>query len=290
MAELKTSELTYLFVGADETVSTIAENRICGKKYVQSILAKDIVAQTTFFDGKAFSRVEGSKIYRMFATNTLDAQRLRTYNNIQYGYKQLDYEFTRMPDEKFQNFDCFVVQARNKFGNETINYFDKTNYRLLMVIYPEGNKSLMIEYKYQGGILFNSLVINRSADGKVDKLKLLKIKTNTALSDSWFNCPYQNKVILPDSIRTGKFSPVIDNSILVRTNDMQIETDSKGGDKIELTLKWINADSFELNSIEPEGKTSMNILVRIVSWDTNGYVCQYISGQSTGTQEYRMVK
>src|SRR5207237_6185872 len=118
---------------------------------------------------------------------------------IQYGYKELNYQFERLPDKEFKNFNCYVVNAKGKNGYTTVNYFDKTNFRLIMVIYPNGNKSLMIEYVFQDSILFNSHILNTYQNSdEIQTLKLQTININSIISDTWFNCPYKDTIVIPD--------------------------------------------------------------------------------------------
>lgn len=294
LSGIKTTELTYLYVGSDNTIATIAEKRETGKKYTQSILSKELVPQTTIFNGKVMTKIEGSAVMRYEEIEKIEEIKLRTYNNIQYGYKELKYNLIRLPDEKFKNFDCYVIQVTAKNGYSTTNFFDKTNYRLLMIVYPNDDKSLMIEYNFKDSVLFNSLILNNGAGGKVEKIRLLDTKINTAISESWFVNPYKDSVAVPGYIRTGKFQPVNDDSVLERTDSTQTETYNQGKDKIKLSLRWIYTDTYGMISGEPLGKNDRSpekeILVRIVSWNKSGYVCHYFTGQGCGTQEYRIIK
>ena len=58
----------------------------------------------------------------------------------EYGYKKLGYFLERQDDQKFQNFDCFVVLVSSPFGRVTINYYDKKTGNLIMIIYQNLNK------------------------------------------------------------------------------------------------------------------------------------------------------
>jgi hypothetical protein len=56
----------------------------------------------------------------------------------------------------------------------------------------------------------------------------------------------------------------------------------------------MSADSFGLvdekalkdNKISPNSQ----ILVRVVSWDNDGYVCQWMTEEYTDTQDYKLVR
>jgi hypothetical protein len=57
-------------------------------------------------------------------------------------------------------------------------------------------------------------------------------------------------------------------------------------------LHWASNDTYGLidekaiqkNDTSPESE----ILVRIISWNEEGYVCQWIAGKYTDTQDYRL--
>ena len=63
-----------------------------------------------------------------------------------------------------------------------------------------------------------------------------------------------------------------------------------------LWWNFVSADNFYLiDEQEVKGypkirPSAPGILVRIVSWDEHGYVCQWITDSNTDTQDYKLIK
>ncbi|MEB2774484.1 hypothetical protein SYJ56_04155 [Algoriphagus sp. D3-2-R+10] len=296
IAEIESSSVNYLLVQPDKSTAVVTEKRKSGQKYVQSILSMTHVPQTTFFDGKKLSKVNGSSVIQVDNIKSIEEIKLRTYNQVQYGYKMLNYKLTRLSDKKFQHFDCFVIDAEADNGYITTNFFDKTDFRLLMVIYPNGNKSLMIDYFFKDSVLFNSHIVNTFANSD-DKqiLKLQHVHLNTNISELWFNCPYQDSAYTPPHIKTGKFESTNgEKTLFTRTEKSQDYYDDHGKIILRRFLKWANNNTYGLineNAIkENDTSPESEILVRIISWDDDEYVCHWISGKYTDTQDYKIKK
>jgi hypothetical protein len=297
IADLESSDITYLLIQPDESTAIIAEKRKTGQKYVQSILSTEHVPQTTFFNNSRFTRVDGSSVIQVEDPEAMEEMKLKTYNQIQYGYKALGYELTRLPDQKFQYFDCYVVNAKAGNGYTTMNFFDKTNFRLLMVVYPNGNKSLMVKYLFKDNILFNSQIINTFPNSEEKQIiELQHIDLNIAISDLWFRCPYKDEVYTPSHIRTGKFESTNGaKTIFTRTSHSQDYYDDQGKMILRRSLKWAGNDTYGLvdeKAIKDNDTSSpgFGILVKIISWDDDGYVCHWIAGKYSGTQDYKVKK
>ena len=294
LAKITSCNITYQFSAPDQSIAIINQQIKTGNKFVQSILSRAHPTHTTFFNGEKVSRVKGDSVFHSADPLLLEELKLKTFNQIQYGYKVLGYELTRLPDQKFKNFDCFVVDAKSPKGFKTTNFFDKTNFRLLMVVYPNGNKSLMINYVFKDSVLINSLIITTFVDSEeMQSQQLVKAELNAAISDTWFNCPYTDKVFLPDYIITGKFESITGAAtIFERTKKSQDYLDEQGKVSLQRPLKWRSSDTFGLkNEMAKETEDpSKEILVRIISWDKQGYVCQWQAGIYTDTQEYKIIK
>ncbi len=291
---IKSTDANYLLIQLDKSTAIINQKIKTGEKYVQCILSMTHVPQTTFFNGKVLSTVNGSSVTHVDSLNEIEEIRLKTYSQLQFGYKTLGYKLTRLPDKNFQNFDCYVISAAASNGYTTVNFFDKKNYRLLMVVYPSGNKSLMVDYVFQDSVLFNTHVINTFTDSNtVQELRLQQVELNPGIADIWFNCPYERDLSIPDYIKTGQFeSTTGPRTEFVRSANSQDYKDETGKLIGRRFLKWINDDTYRLidhkaiqnKDLSPESE----ILVRIISWDKQGYVCQWIAGKYTDTQEYRL--
>ena len=290
---IRSTSLTYLLTQPDQSIAIINEKRKTGEKYVQSVLSKTHIPQTTFFDGARVTRVNGAAVTHLSDTQTVDEARLKTFSLIQYGYKKLGFKLSRLPDKKFKNFDCYVVDAKAGNGYTTTNFFDKTNFRLIMVVYPGGNKSIMIDYILKDSIFFNSHIVNTFADSdKLQDLSLQHVEVDKDISDLWFTCPYTDKVVIPPSIKVGLFESTSGaRTVFVRTDISQDYKDEQGKLTNRRFLKWAGDDTFvlvdEMAMRDAVAPAESETLVRIISWDEDEYVCHWISGRYTDTQDYR---
>jgi hypothetical protein len=298
ISKIESSRINYLLTQPDQSTAIINEQLKTGKKYVQCVLSRTHFPQTTFFNGERISRVNGSSVTHVTDLQSKEELKLRTYNQIQYGYKQLKYKLDRIPDQKFKNFDCFVINAKADNGYTTTNFFDKANFRLIMVAFPNGNKSLMTEYIFKDSVLFNSNIINTFSNSKeLQILKLQAIDLNIDISNTWFNCPYTDKVLVPPHIKLGEFVSTNGPETRFNRTETSMEyTDGKGNVVLKRLLAWdvISQDTFGLvdeEVINSNDKSSAaQILVRVVSWDERSYVCQWIMDKYTDVQDYNLVK
>lgn len=73
-------------------------------------------------------------------------------------------------------------------------------------------------------------------------------------------------------------------------------TDDKENVILRRFLAWdiVSPDTFGLideQAIKNNDKSpSSEILVRVISWDEHGYVCQWITDKNTDTQDYKLIK
>jgi hypothetical protein len=296
ISKINSVQSTYVVNQPDQSMVIVNDKLKTGEKYVQCILSKTNSPQTTFFNGEKISRVDGDSIVHITNIQSKEEVKLKTYSQIQYGYKKLNYELSRLPDHKFENTDCFVVTARAPNGYTTKNFFDKKNYRLIMVMYPNGNRSVMMDYIFKGGVLFNSKVGNAFANSDdIQILNLERIALNDHISDTWFNCPYSDKVFVPEYIKIGRFTSTNGDPTTFTRNKISMDyTDNKGDVDLRRFLAWVSPDTFGLvdeQTIKSNDKSSKSqILVRVVSWDEHGYVCQWITDTATDTQDYKLIK
>lgn len=289
--KIENTELSYVYLTDNDNKVSISDKVVCGKKYSQSILSYDYQSQSTFFDGNVLSRVDGDNIKHVSEITKVEEIKLKTYNQVQFGYVEEGYELTRMEDERFNHFDCYVVKATAKSGYSTVNFFDKTNFRLLMIVYPNGGKSCMIKYKFVDDVLFNSTILNITPEKEQQRLILLSAKNNISISDLWFVCPYDSTLQVPLEVKTGSFNPINSTSSLERTDFTQTEIFDQGNSKFVMYLTWRNEDTYFMideKSLKANSDNSgLEVLVRIISWDKNGYICHFLSGDSFGNQEYK---
>ena len=290
---LSTCELSYAYYEQDQLPVSVVDVRKPGSAYTQSILARGSSPKTTFFDGTRITIASQKGVRHFASANEVVAMQLKLYHLPQQGYKALKWKLERLADEQFKHVDCYVLRVTASNGYSTLNFFDKSNYKLMMVAYPNGNRSIMIDHRRVDGVLVNSRVMTQTAEGQKHFLVLTEARLNGNISPAWFACPYRDVVELPTWIKTGVFKARRGSGYpVVRTTNAQIEGDGKT--EISMDLKWLSNDHYGLIS----DKTLVNnttgpqneMLVRIVSWDENGYVCQYLAGPSTGTMEYSLVR
>lgn len=298
ISKINSVETTYLLTQPDQSRAIVNDKLKTGEKYVQCILSKTNSPQTTFFNGEKISRIDGNSVVHITDIPSKEEVKLKTYAQIPYGYKKLNYQLSRLPDHKFENVDCFVVTARAPNGYTTKNFFDKKNYRLIMVMYPSGNRSVLMDYIFKDGVLFDSKVGNAFANSDdIQILNLLGVHLNEDISNTWFNCPYSDKVYTPEFIKTGQFVSTNGPETSFNRNQISMDyTDNKGNIVLRRFLAWNNVlpDTFDLideQALKNNDKSSKSqILVRIVSWDEQGYVCQWITDDNTDTQDYKLIK
>lgn len=302
ISKINSAEISYLVIEPNGSAETVHYKLKTGEKYVQCMLSKTYMPQTMFFNGEKISKVNGDSVTHITDLESKEEVKLKTYSLIQYGYKKLNYRLSRLPDHKFENVDCFVVNATAQNGYEITNFFDKKNYRLVMVVYPNGNKSVMMDYVFKDGILFNSKVANTFANStnknilnEVQTWELVSVDLNKNISDTWFNCPYANKVFVPNYIRSGHFTSTNGvSTTFIRDGISMNYTDDKGNVDLRTFLTWVSPDTFVLINEQVLKKndksSSSQIFVRVISWDDKGYVCQWITDKYTDTQDYKLAK
>ncbi len=282
LSKISTLELIYLHLDPDGKSASIIEKRKGNSHLTQSIISQNNDSQTTFYDGKNIVWVRGKSV-KKFADSSLPEMKLKAFSNILLGYENLGYRYTRLKDEKFDNFDCYVVEAKSKDGYATTNFFDKTNFRHMMIVYPNGNKSLIIEDAGYGAVRFSKHMLNTDSAGKVSQLILVDAQLNSGVSDLWFSSPYQQDYKLPDHIKFGTFEAVGSGTIINRNSNSQSET--SGASTLALKVDWIGEDMFELRSNEQvKGEGTF---VRIVSWNESQYICHIMGLASAGTGEFK---
>lgn len=295
ISKINSVQINYLVIEPNDSTETFNEKLKTGEKYVQCMLSRNYIPQTTFFNGEKISMVDGKSVIHITDIEPKEEAKLKTYGVIQYGYKKLNYQLSRLPDEKFTNYDCFVVAATAKSGYTTVNFFDKITYRLIMVIYPNGDKSCLIDYIFKDGVLFNSHIVNIFAKSKeLHTWNLISVDLNKDISDTWFNCPYSDKVFVPEYIKTGKFVSTNGEPTTFTRNNISMDYTNDKGIVLRRFLAWLSPDAFGLIDEQAfknnDKSSSSQILVRVVSWDQNGYVCQWITDKYTDTQDYKVIK
>ena len=290
LSKIKSSNLVYSVSAGDSTNISVVIKREISYKYMRSTLSESHVATSMHYNGSTVTVIEAEEKEIVTDINAIDEIKLQTFNQPQYGYKKLSYSMERLDDQKFDHFDCYVLRATAKNGYSTINYFDKKDFRLIMIIYPKGNKSLLTGYVFKDSVLFNTTIISIEENSEKWTWVLKKLENNIILNPLWFSVDNSESTSLPDNIKRGSFISS-DGTLVNRTDLMQTEKNEKL-DFLHF-ISWYNnyvyvmVDSKSIDKKEPL-KPGDNILVKIVSYDENGYVCHYYSKGVSGTQEYRI--
>lgn len=288
--KIKTVESSYCYYQSEKNFISIIEKRTVGQSYMHCILSKKHYPKTTIINNNEACVIENDKITHILDEDKLAIMALKTYTHIQLGYKRLGFTYERLADDDFKNYNFYVVKASNKTGYKTLNYFDKTNFKLLMVIYPNGNRSLEVEDTLINGIKFNKRIINNE-NGEITERHLVEAEINKKINDLWFKIPKSNTVVIPENIRVGTFKSIMNSDItLERTKTTQTEVSN--GDNYFMNVNWTRQDTFELTDVkvDPKDKDPSAILVHIISWDDNHFVCHYMNNTVFGDEEYVRIK
>ncbi len=292
ISKIKSSSIIYDMTAGDGRQGSLVIKRDISHKYMRSVLSDNFAPTSMFFNGAALKVVDGEKVTLINDLNSIEEIKLQTYDLIQYGYKELSYKLKRLDDQKFKAFDCYVLKATAPDGYATLNYFDKTNFRLIMVIYPKGNRSLLMEYAFKDSVLVNLKILNAEENSDQMTLTLRKLDNNIDISPIWFSCENSETTAVPDYIRTGNFVSA-DGATVKRSETTQIENGANFNST--LSLNWYNNYGYVIQHIKSineqnPSQTNEKIYVKIVSWDKDGYACHYYTKQISGTAEYKIKK
>ena len=146
-----------------------------------------------------------------------------------------------------------------------------------------------MDYVFKDNVLFYSKVVNVVSGSEQSTLTLKRIDNNIDINSLWFRVNDTIPYLPPADIKNGVF---ISNDGSLLTRKGAVQTEQNGVKNFKLFLVWIDNytysmtyDKVVLN--QNEIKSENIILVKIVSWNRNGYVCHYYSGGVGGTQDYK---
>ncbi|HEX9980912.1 MAG TPA: hypothetical protein VGB50_10165 [Flavobacterium sp.] len=284
LSKINTLELIYLYLDPEGKSASIIEKRKANTNFTQSIISQNHESQTTFYSGTDIVWVRGNSVRKLNDSGRPEIK-LKAFPNIQLAYESLGYSYSRLRDEKFENFDCYVVEAKNNGGYATRNFFDKASFKHLMTVYPDGNKSLMIEDTIVDGVKLTKHILNTDNEGKISQMILVDARINSSISDLWFTSPFTGAFILPQDIKHGKFRAEGSGTVINRNEKTQ--TEESGGKSMAFSVDWKTDDMFELRT--PEQLKGEGTVVRIVSWNKDGYICHVMGLANIGTAEYKRI-
>jgi len=210
------------------------------------------------------------------------------FSSTDFAYKKLGYKLTRMPDEQIENFDCYILVAESPGGQRSINYYDKHNGHLLMVVYVIAgiqHKTIFARYYKQRGIAIPQLLlIGQGDDAAVTQVTLGRIDDDAVIDSGWFRLPVAGTCIAPDFFKRGSFNCIRENGNfeVVVTRDNLTEL-GKNGQAI-YHIQWTGDSDYILTRDGEQRKC------RIINWSGNKCYCHCIgSGIGSGQPEATFV-
>lgn len=256
-------------------------------KYYISSLSLGYTNTTTVYNKGKAALISNENAQEILDPLKLEELQLQSYIFLEYGYKKLGYTLKREADQKFQNFDCFVVLASSPLGRTTINYYDKKTGNLIMIIYPNLNKLVFIDFYKAKGITCPSKILMVDTLGGITSSTLTKLSYDEALDSNWFNIPSTGVYKAPKTFRTGTFKYLNTNDDAKVVREETKQTEIAGESKKEYKIEWSTDNDYLIYRLKNVANPSTNdnieyIKVRITSWTKNKYYCQYITSNNIG--------
>lgn len=286
---LKNVEMISQVVTAKNDTLSFAIKRMNFDKYYISILSLGFANSTTIYNKGMAAITSNQETQQILDPLKLEELQLQSYISLEYGYKKLGYKFERQDDQKFQNFDCFVLLVSSPLGRATLNYYDKKTGNLTMIIYPSGRKSVFIDFYKNKGITCPSKILMVDTLNAITASTLTKLDYEDNLDSNWFSIPSSGVHNAPKNLKIGTFKYLNINDGVTVIREKTKQTEIAGESKTEFKIEWsTNNDYFIyrlMNSSDPPTNNNIEyIKVRIISWTKNKYYCQYItSGHIGGT-------
>ena len=278
--------ITKIVISENEVLSFAIKKKDFNKYYISTLSTSHVNSTTIYNDGRAVI-IKNDSAKSITDPLTIEDLRLQCFISIDYGYKKLGYKFTRIDDQKFQNFDCYSVLVESPLGNTTANYYDKKTGRLIMIVYPNGLKSVFIDFYKSSDLTAPSKVLMTDTKNNVTQSSLQKLIYDNNLDPYWFTLPKEGKYQAPEKFKTGVFKYINSNdgAGFTREKDRQIET--SGSQRTEYKVKWESNNDYLLfrlkNPEKPATDENIEYLkVKIVTWDNTKYYCQYITSDNMG--------
>jgi hypothetical protein len=281
--EVKSLALQFKASAQDQEAGGVMVWKIPGVAYLKSSLGPGLPTSTiSFVEGKGYERTS-TGLAEITDRYKLERLKAESYLLPQLAYRDLGSKVGRLEDQKFANFDCYVVVARSPLEQISLNYFDKKSERLIMH-FPDTtmHKQLFIESSADNSahIKLNSTVLDVDGD-KQTLLQLSAHAINLPLDRGLFRLDYSAKDLA--AWKTGKFQNVDSKGIISR--DESSQTEKTGESEIVSTLEWLSADTYRLTP--KTGWTNgapVGIDCRIVSISQKRALIQYTTtnGKATG--------
>ena len=266
---------------------SFAEKRMNFDKYYISILSLSHENTTKIFNNGKAVFISNQNARQITDPLELEELHLKSFICREYGYKKLAYRFEREDDQKFRNFDCFVVLVTSPLGNSALNYYDKETGKPLMIIYPNLRKSIFTNFFKTKSITSPSGILMVDTLDAITSSALNKLSIENNLDSNWFNIPITGIYKTPETFKTGEFKYLNsdDGAKIIRESTRQ--TEISGNSKTEYKIEWTSDSDYLLyklrNAFQPPTNENIEFIkVRITSWTGNKYYCQYITNSNIG--------
>ena len=287
---IKTVAMEYDLLTQDREHISYIIKREEARKYMESMLSMKHQSSSKHFDGKTLEITEGEKTVTVNPPEPDERMVLKTFSLPQVGYRQLGYKLERMEDQDIGKFSCYVVFATspgNSYG--TVNYFDKKDFRLLMTIFPNGNRLLYIKHEFRQNVLFHTQIMSTGKKSPTMVFRLRNMEINPEIDPLWFAPGRAADEDVPEYVKTGNF--ILNSEIILKRKEaLEIEMNPETGEEHKSALAWFNKHTYALVRVaesgnEPAGKQH-DKLVKIIGWNKERHICHIYSNASGYTAEY----
>jgi hypothetical protein len=278
--------ITKMLTPSKEVISLAIKKKAFSKYYI-SVLSLGHVNTTTIYNkGKAVI-IKNDTVQNITDPRQLEEFQLQCYISIDYAYKKLGYALTRIDDQKFENFDCYVVLAESPLGRKTANYYDKKTGRHIMVIYPSGSKSIFIDHYESAGISAPSNILLTDIKNNMSQSSTQKVIYDNKLDSFWFDQPDTGSHIASEIFKNGKFSYLNSNQGAGFIREGKKHVEIGGGAQTQYIVDWTDNNNYMLIRLKNPALPSTNenieyFKVRIINWTGNKYYCQYLTSENIG--------
>lgn len=284
---VKNSEtISQIVTSKGDTIYFSVKRMDFDKYYISSLSLGYTNTSTVYNKGKA-ALISNGNAQQILDPLKLEELQLQSYISLEYGYKKLGYALKREADQKFNNFDCFVVLASSPLGRTTINYYDKKTGTLIMIIYPNLNKSVFIDFYKTKGITCPSNILMVDTLGAITSSTLTKLNYDENLDSNWFIIPVAGVYKAPKTFRTGTFKYLNSNDGTKIIREETRQTEIAGESKKEYKIEWTTDNDYLVYRLKNVANPITNenieyIKVRITSWTKTKYYFQYITSTNIG--------
>lgn len=278
--------VTKIITPEKQVLSFDIKRKDFNKYYITTLSNSHISSITVYNNGRAII-IQNDSVRAVTDPQVLEELQLQCYLSIDHGYKKLGYKFTRMDDQRFRNFDCYMVLTESPLGNKTANYYDKRTGRLVMIVYPNEYKTVFVDFYRSEGLTVPSKILLTDKNDNVTQSSLQKLVYNNNLDAYWFHLPGEGKYRVPDIFKTGVFKYVGSNEGAGFSRDRDTQVETNNGKKTAYKIKWDSNSDYLLfrlkNPADPAtGENREYIKTKITGWDQNKYYCQYITSDNIG--------